>query len=44
MPIQPVVVEKVSVFRNGMDYKYIQRQICSAENDWCEAISALFVG
>ena len=44
MPIQPVVVGKVSVFKNEMDYKYIQRQICSAENDWCEAISTLFVG
>ena len=35
MPIQPVVVEKVSVFRNGMDYKYIQEQIYSVKGVWC---------
>ena len=44
MQIQPVVVEKVSVFRNEMDLKYMQEQVYSVKGVWCETVPTLFVG
>ena len=44
MQIQPVVVEKVSVFKDEMDHKYMQEQVYSVKGVWCETVPTLFVG